>query len=56
MRLSIGVNLYAELEVIKAINLAHPHCSFILDANEKCTPKEAITALEKLHGEGLYFQ
>ncbi|KAF3444302.1 hypothetical protein FNV43_RR13992 [Rhamnella rubrinervis] len=51
MRLRIGMNLFAELEVVKAITVTHPGCSFIFDANEKCTCKEAITALEKLHAD-----
>ncbi|KAH7533934.1 L-Ala-D/L-amino acid epimerase isoform X1 [Ziziphus jujuba] len=49
MRFRMGENLNSDLEVIKAIRVVHPHCSFILDANEKFTSKEAIIVLEKLH-------
>ncbi|KAL5571306.1 hypothetical protein UlMin_020903, partial [Ulmus minor] len=49
IRLSIGSNQQAELEVIKAIRAAQPHCSFILDANGKYTSEEAIMVLEKLN-------
>lgn len=51
MRFRMGENLNSDLEVIKAIRVVHPHCSFILDANEKFTSKEAIIVLEKLHGK-----
>lgn len=47
----MGENLKSDLEVIKAIRVVHPHCSFVLDANEKFTSEEAIIVLEKLHGK-----
>lgn len=50
IRFNMGLNLNAELEVIKAVQVAQPHCLFILDANGKYTSNEAITVLEKLHG------
>lgn len=50
IRFNMGFNLYEELEVIKAVQLAQPHCLFILDGNGKYTSKEAIMVLEKLHG------
>lgn len=50
MKLKVGKNLKADIEVLQAIRAAHPDCSFILDANEGYKPEEAIEVLEKLHG------
>ncbi|KAF8399074.1 hypothetical protein HHK36_014940 [Tetracentron sinense] len=52
-KLKVGKNLKADIEVLKAIQLAHPNCSFILDASEGYTAKEAIEVLEKLHEMGV---
>jgi L-alanine-DL-glutamate epimerase-like enolase superfamily enzyme len=50
LKLKVGKNLKADIEVLQAIRGAHPECLFILDANEGYKPKEAIEVLEKLHG------
>lgn len=49
MRFNLGLNLFEELEVIKAVQIDQPHCSFILDGNGKYTFEEAILVLERLH-------
>ncbi|XP_047315326.1 L-Ala-D/L-amino acid epimerase isoform X2 [Impatiens glandulifera] len=48
LKLKVGKNLNADIEVLKAIRTAHPDCSFILDANEGYTSTEAIQVLERL--------
>ncbi|XP_062107427.1 L-Ala-D/L-amino acid epimerase-like [Humulus lupulus] len=53
IRFEMGLNLHAELEVMKAVQIAQPHCLFILDANGKYTSEEAIMVLEKLHEMGI---
>ncbi|KAL4325318.1 hypothetical protein GQ457_11G031400 [Hibiscus cannabinus] len=53
LKLKVGKNLKADIEVLQAIRAAHPDCSFILDANEGYRPEEAIEVLEKLHGTEL---
>ncbi|KAH7528709.1 hypothetical protein FEM48_Zijuj05G0101100 [Ziziphus jujuba var. spinosa] len=53
LKLKVGKNLNADIEVLKAIRLVHPDCMFILDANEGYKPKEAVEVLEKLHGMGV---
>ncbi|WKA08086.1 hypothetical protein VitviT2T_025837 [Vitis vinifera] len=53
LKLKVGKNLNADIEVLQAIRVAHPDCLFILDANEGYTPKEAIEVLEKLHEMGV---
>ena len=50
LKLKVGKNLNADIEVLQAIRVAHPECQFILDANEGYNPKEAVEVLEKLHG------
>ena len=50
LKLKVGKNLKADIEVLQAIRVAYPDCSFILDANEGYRPQEAIEVLEKLHG------
>lgn len=54
LKLKMGKNLNANIEVLQAICVAHLDCLFILDANEGYTPKEAIDVLEKLHGKGCF--
>uniref|UniRef100_A0A5B6YM84 Dipeptide epimerase n=2 Tax=Davidia involucrata TaxID=16924 RepID=A0A5B6YM84_DAVIN len=49
LKLKVGKNLNADIEVLQAIRMVHPDCLFILDANEGYTSKEAIQVLEKLH-------
>ncbi|KAM0049698.1 putative o-succinylbenzoate synthase [Helianthus debilis subsp. tardiflorus] len=49
LKLKVGKDLNADIQVLKAIRAAHPHCLFILDANEGYTSSEAIQVLEKLH-------
>ncbi|KAM4106633.1 hypothetical protein ACJW30_04G076700 [Castanea mollissima] len=53
LKLKVGKNLKADIEVLQAIRKAHPECLFILDANEGYKPKEAIEVLEKLHEMGV---
>nr|KJB08294.1 hypothetical protein B456_001G075300 [Gossypium raimondii] len=53
LKLKVGKNLKADIEVLQAIRAAHPDCSFILDANEGYKPEEAIEVLEKLHEMGV---
>ncbi|OMP04714.1 Mandelate racemase/muconate lactonizing enzyme [Corchorus olitorius] len=52
LELKLGGNLNADIEVIQAVRAAHPHCLFILDANEGYTSKEAIQFLDKLNEIG----
>ncbi|KAL8257062.1 hypothetical protein R6Q59_029103 [Mikania micrantha] len=49
LKLKVGKDLNTDIEVLKAIRVAHPQCLFILDANEGYTSSEAIQVLEKLH-------
>ncbi|KAI3976785.1 hypothetical protein MKX01_008643 [Papaver californicum] len=49
----LGKNLNADIDVLKAIRVAHRECSFILDANEGYTSSEAIEVLDKLHEMGV---
>nr|XP_043609992.1 L-Ala-D/L-amino acid epimerase isoform X1 [Erigeron canadensis] len=49
LKLKVGKDLNADIEVLQAIRMAHPHCLFILDANEGYTSSEAIQVLEKLN-------
>ncbi|KAM7268527.1 hypothetical protein ACFE04_010693 [Oxalis oulophora] len=53
LKLKVGKNLKSDIEVLQAIRVAHPTCSFILDANEGYKPQEAIQVLEKLHDMGV---
>ncbi|KAG9450521.1 hypothetical protein H6P81_010486 [Aristolochia fimbriata] len=53
LKLKVGKNLEADIEVLKAIRMAHPNCSFILDANEGYTAVEAVKVLDKLHEMGV---
>ncbi|XP_010465915.1 PREDICTED: L-Ala-D/L-amino acid epimerase-like [Camelina sativa] len=49
LKLKVGKNLEADIEVLQAIRAVHPTCSFILDANEGYQTEEAVEVLEKLH-------
>ncbi|WJX52903.1 hypothetical protein P8452_38964 [Trifolium repens] len=53
LKLKVGKNLKADIEVLQAIRAAHPECQFILDANEGYNSDEAVEVLEKLHELGL---
>ncbi|KAK9091778.1 hypothetical protein Sjap_024955 [Stephania japonica] len=53
LKLKVGKNLIADIQVLKAIRVAHPNCSFILDANEGYTSTEAIQVLDNLHEMGV---
>lgn len=53
LKLKVGKNLNADIEVLQAIRVAHPECQFILDANEGYNSDEAVEVLEKLHDMGL---
>ncbi|KAK7359498.1 hypothetical protein VNO77_01458 [Canavalia gladiata] len=53
LKLKVGKNLNADIEVLQAIRVAHPQCQFILDANEGYKPEEAVEVLERLHDMGL---
>lgn len=54
LKLKVGKNLEADIDVLRAIRSAHPTCSFILDANEGYTAGEAVEVLHRLHGEIYY--
>ncbi|XP_058725945.1 L-Ala-D/L-amino acid epimerase-like [Vicia villosa] len=49
LKLKVGKNLNADIEVLPAIRVAHPDCQFILDANEVYNSDESVEVLEKLH-------
>ncbi|KAF2298670.1 hypothetical protein GH714_024659 [Hevea brasiliensis] len=51
LKLKVGKNLKADIEVLQAIRATYPDCFFILDANEGYKPKEAIEVLERLHAD-----
>lgn len=51
LKLKVGKNLKADIEVLQAIRAVHPTCSFILDANEGYQTEEAVKVLETLHGK-----
>ncbi|KAJ4831572.1 hypothetical protein Tsubulata_044127 [Turnera subulata] len=53
LKLKVGKNLKADIEVLQAIRMAHPGCLFILDANEGYNSEEAIEVLQKLHEMGV---
>ncbi|KAJ8773086.1 hypothetical protein K2173_028263 [Erythroxylum novogranatense] len=53
LKLKVGKNLKADIEVLQAIRLVYPDCLFILDANEGYKPDEAIEVLEKLDEMGV---
>ncbi|KAL2343534.1 hypothetical protein Fmac_004819 [Flemingia macrophylla] len=53
LKLKVGKNLNADIEVLQAIRVTHPECQFILDANEGYNSEEAVEVLEKLHDMGL---
>ncbi|KAG8379382.1 hypothetical protein BUALT_Bualt07G0082800 [Buddleja alternifolia] len=49
LKLKVGKNLTADIQVLQAIRTVHPDCLFVLDANEGYNSEEAITVLQKLH-------
>lgn len=51
----MGRNISADIDVLQAIHAVHPHCSFILDANEGYTSEEAVEVLGKLNGNGIFY-
>ncbi|GJN05863.1 hypothetical protein PR202_ga23532 [Eleusine coracana subsp. coracana] len=53
LKLKVGKNLNSDIEVLKAIRLVHPDCSFILDANEGYTAEQAIEVLDRLNEMGV---
>ncbi|XP_073000545.1 L-Ala-D/L-amino acid epimerase [Typha latifolia] len=53
LKLKVGKNLNSDVEVLRAIRLVHPDCSFILDANEGYKSQQAIEVLDKLHEMGV---
>ncbi|XP_057993499.1 L-Ala-D/L-amino acid epimerase-like isoform X2 [Hevea brasiliensis] len=53
LKLKIGKNIKAEIEILQSIQAAHPNCSLILDANEEYTYREALEVLQKLHDSGI---
>ncbi|XP_010032291.2 L-Ala-D/L-amino acid epimerase [Eucalyptus grandis] len=53
LKLKVGKDLKADIEVLQAIRAVHPTCSFILDANEGYKSSEAILVLDKLHEMGV---
>lgn len=53
LKLKVGKNLNADIEVLKGIRKVYTDCLFILDANEGYTPGEAVEVLQKLHDMGV---
>ncbi|XP_030537052.1 L-Ala-D/L-amino acid epimerase isoform X1 [Rhodamnia argentea] len=53
LKLKVGKDLKADIEVLQAIRAVHPTCSFILDANEGYKSSEAILVLDKLNEMGV---
>ncbi|KAK1570880.1 hypothetical protein Q3G72_008516 [Acer saccharum] len=54
LKLQLGIrNLNEDIQVFQAIQVVHPHCSFILDANERYTSKQAFQVLAKLTEMGV---
>ncbi|KAE9601052.1 hypothetical protein Lal_00024029 [Lupinus albus] len=53
LKLKVGKNLNADIQMLQAIRLANPECQFILDANEGYNSEEAVDVLEKLHEMGV---
>uniref|UniRef100_A0A7C9EGV8 Dipeptide epimerase n=1 Tax=Opuntia streptacantha TaxID=393608 RepID=A0A7C9EGV8_OPUST len=53
LKLKVGKNLNADIEVLEGIRKVYPDCLFILDANEGYTPNEAVEVLQKLHDVGV---
>lgn len=56
LKLKVGKNLKADIQVLQAIRAVHPTCSFILDANEGYKTEEAVEVLERLHGKKKIFE
>ncbi|XP_019460095.1 PREDICTED: L-Ala-D/L-amino acid epimerase isoform X2 [Lupinus angustifolius] len=53
LKLKVGKNLNADIQVLQAIRLVNPECQFILDANEGYNSEEAVEVLEKLNEMGV---
>ncbi|XP_037411186.1 L-Ala-D/L-amino acid epimerase-like [Triticum dicoccoides] len=53
LKLKVGKNMNSDIEVLKAIRLVHPDCSFILDANQGYTANQAIELLDRLNEMGV---
>ncbi|MFQ6633970.1 hypothetical protein Gotur_011413, partial [Gossypium turneri] len=53
LEIKLGRNVNADIEVLQAVRAAHPHCLFILDANEGYTSNEANEVLHKLNEKGV---
>ena len=56
LKLKVGKNLKADIQVLQAIREVHPASSFILDANEGYKTEEAIEVLQKLYGKENIFE
>ncbi|KAL9274395.1 L-Ala-D/L-amino acid epimerase-like protein [Drosera capensis] len=50
LKLKVGKDLNADIQVLEAIRLVYPDCEFILDANEGYTATEALEVLQILQG------
>ncbi|KAL8150594.1 hypothetical protein V2J09_020402 [Rumex salicifolius] len=53
LKLKVGKDLNADIKVLQAIRKVFPECTYILDANEGYTPREAVEVLQKLHEMGV---
>ncbi|XP_023001723.1 L-Ala-D/L-amino acid epimerase isoform X1 [Cucurbita maxima] len=53
LKLKVGKDLRADIEVLQRIRTVHSDCKFILDANEGYETEEAIQVLDKLHELGV---
>ncbi|GAB2270352.1 hypothetical protein Dimus_005255 [Dionaea muscipula] len=53
LKLKVGKNLNADIQVLEAIRLVYPDCKFILDANEGYTANEALDVLQILKDVGI---
>ncbi|KAH9318410.1 hypothetical protein KI387_020179, partial [Taxus chinensis] len=53
LKLKVGKNIAADIQVLKAIRISHPSCSFILDANEGYTASQALEVLQQLYDMGV---
>lgn len=53
IKTKVGVDLDADVAMLRAIRGAHPDCALVLDANEGFTADEALRFLEALRAEGI---
>ncbi|GAB2217574.1 hypothetical protein Drorol1_Dr00000773 [Drosera rotundifolia] len=53
LKLKVGKDLKADIQVLEAIKLVYPDCKFILDANEGYTAIEALEVLQILQEVGV---